>query len=206
MRAPCWGTMTCEKKPNVPRVRVLLGALALFSLLPGCRWQRVTAQPGAAAGIRFLDATGAAGIHFRHTHGGFGKKLLPETVGSGVAWLDYDGDGWQDLIFVNCKPIPGARTAARPMAALYRNRGDGTFEDRTAGSGFDAPMYGQSVSAADYDGDGHVDVLITCLGPNHLFHNNGNGTFTDVTTQAGLGEDRNPWRYHAGSAWLDYDH
>src|SRR5438034_8816195 len=80
MRAPCSGTMTCEKKPSVPRVRVLLGALALFSLLPGCRWQRVTAQPGAAAGIRFLDATGAAGIHFRHTHGGFGRKLIPAAA------------------------------------------------------------------------------------------------------------------------------
>src|SRR5207244_9401079 len=134
MRAPCWGTMTCEKKPSVPHVRVLLGALALFSLLPGCRWQGVTAPPGAAAGIRFVDATGAAGIHFRHTHGGYGKKLLPETVGSGVAWLDYDGDGWQDLLFVNCKPLrnsapqPPSHTNPKskiqnpkfPTPALYR--------------------------------------------------------------------------------------
>jgi hypothetical protein len=152
-----------------------------------------------------VDATQAAGIHFRHTHGGFGKKYLPETVGSGVAWLDYDGDGWQDLLFVNCKPMPGARAAGRPTAVLYRNRGDGTFEDRTAGSGLDVSMYGQGVTAADYDGDGHDDVLITCLGPNHLFHNTGNGTFTDVTTAADLGGDSNPWRYHSGSAWLDYD-
>jgi hypothetical protein len=188
------------------KARWIVGALALGILLPGCRWQVVTARAGAdGGGIRFVDATEAAGIHFHHTHGGFGKKYLPETVGSGVAWLDYDGDGWQDLVFVNCKPMPGARAAARPTAALYRNRGDGTFEDRTAGSGLDVPMYGQGVSAADYDGDGRVDLLITCLGPNHLFHNDGSGRFTDVTAKAGLDEDRNPWRYHAGSAWLDYD-
>jgi hypothetical protein len=184
----------------------LLGLLAILSLLAGCQRQMVTAQPAAPPEIRFVDVTREAGIRFRHTHGGFGKKLLPETVGSGVAWLDVDGDGRQDLIFVNCKPMPGApRPGTAPTAALYRNRGDGTFEDRTAGSGLDVPLYGQAITAADYDGDGDDDVLITCLGPNHLFRNEGNGTFTDVTAHAGLGDGPDPWRYHAGSAWLDYD-
>jgi hypothetical protein len=217
------------------------------TLQTGCRRETATAQPAAPAVIRFIDATHQAGIRFRHTNGGGGKKFLPETNGSGVAWLDYDGDGWQDLIFVNCKPWSGvqafrrsgqraegrgqraagkrdpsaypppsalrplrseathAPTPERPTAGLYRNRGDGTFEDRTAGSGLDIGIYGQGVSAADYDGDGDTDVLITCLGPNHLFRNEGNGCFTDVTVSAGLGGENDPWRYHAGSAWLDYD-
>lgn len=232
LRAPCSGWLGAWFLP---------AALALLILLPGCRRPPATAQSTAPAGIRFVDATASAGIRFRHTNGGFGKKYLPETNGSGVAWLDYDGDGRQDLVFVNCEPwtgIPAFRrsgvgespseppnaqrlnaerptpsaqrrtpnAAPRPTPALYRNRGDGSFEDRTAGSGLDIPMYGQGVSAADYDADGHVDLLITCLGPNHLFHNSGNGTFKDVTVQAGLAGDRSPWRYHAGSAWLDYDH
>jgi hypothetical protein len=183
----------------------LSGLLLLACLLAGCRRPPAGAQSPVPAAIRFVDATLAAGIHFRHTHGGSGKKFLPETNGSGVAWLDYDGDGWQDLVFVNCKPMPGTRATGRPTAALYRNRGDGAFEDRTAGSGLDVSLYGQGVSAADYDGDGHPDVFITCLGPNHLFHNNGNGAFEDVTAQAGVGDGPNPWRYHSGSAWLDYD-
>jgi hypothetical protein len=187
-------------------------AWLLYCLLAGCGRQPAVSQAPSAA-IRFVDVTAKAGIRFRHTHGGFGKKYLPETNGSGVAWLDYDGDGWQDLLFVNCRSMrrdaaQGSRLRAQslePTAALYRNRGDGTFEDRTAGSGLDASMYGQGVSAADYDGDGDVDVLITCLGPNHLFRNDGGGRFTDVTEAAGLGGERNPWRYHAGSAWLDFD-
>jgi hypothetical protein len=159
-------------------------------------------------GIQFVEATEAAGIRFRHTHGGTGKKYLPETNGSGVAWLDYDGDGWQDLIFVNCRAIDPQPAIGEPRsttAALYRNRGNGTFEERTAGSGLDVPIYGQGVSAADYDGDGDPDVLITCLGANHLFRNEGGGKFRDVTAAAGLGGERNPWRYHGGSAWLDFD-
>jgi hypothetical protein len=178
----------------------------ILALLPaGCRRPSVTAQSEQPAAIRFTDVTAEAGIRFRHTNGGGGKKYLPETNGSGVAWLDYDGDGWLDLVFVNCKPMPGTPPAGRPTAALYRNRGDGTFEDRTAGSGLDTLMYGQGVSAADFDSDGDPDVLITCLGPNHLFRNDGDGRFTDVTEAAGLGGERDPWRYHAGSAWLDYD-
>src|SRR5438876_6523605 len=117
--------------------KMLLSGAILALLLPNCRRPRSAALPEAPAAIRFVDATQEAGIHFRHTHGGFGKKYLPETVGSGVAWLDYDGDGRQDLLFVNCKPMPGAPPSGHPTAALYRNRGDGTFEDRTTGSGLD---------------------------------------------------------------------
>jgi enediyne biosynthesis protein E4 len=164
----------------------------------------VGAAPPAASSIRFVDVTEQAGIRFRHTHGGSGKKLMPETVGSGCAWLDYDGDGWQDLVLVNCAPLPGT-PAGRPTAALYRNRGDGTFEDRTADSGLDVLLYGQGVTAADYDGDSDPDVFITCLGPNHLFRNEGNGNFTDVSVRAGLSGEKNRWRWHTGSAWLDYD-
>ncbi len=185
--------------------------MACFSL-QGCHRPASGITDPSAPVIHFVDATASAGIHFRHTHGGFGKKYLPETNGSGVAWLDYDGDGYPDLLFVNCRPIVTrnanlsiSRTIDPPTAALYHNQGNGMFEDRTRGSGLDVSIYGQAASAADFDGDGDPDVLITCLGPDHLFRNNGDGTFTDVTATAGLDNDRDPWRYHSGSAWLDYD-
>ena len=194
------------RRTAIPPAWWLPAALAAVVAV-GCRAPRAS-PPGGSDGtipvtIRFTDVTAAAGIRFRHDHGGSGRKFQPETNGSGVVWFDYDADGWQDLFFVNCKPMPG--TPPRPIRhALYRNRGDGTFEDRTPGSGLDTPFYGQGAAAADYDGDGDVDLFVACLGPNHLFRNDGNGHFTDVTQQAGLAT-REPYRYHSGAAWLDYD-
>jgi hypothetical protein len=121
-------------------------------------------------------------------------------MGSGLAFFDYDGDGWQDLLFVNGTRWPG-RTGAPTYPALYRNQGDGTFRDVTRGSGLDVELYGLGVTAADYDNDGDADVYLTALGPNRLFRNEGGGRFRDVTASAGVGDPG----FSTGAAFFDYD-
>jgi hypothetical protein len=144
--------------------------------------------------VRFTDITAQSGIRFRHTNGSTGKKLLPETLGSGVAFLDFDNDGHQDLLFVNSCYWPGFedKTKPAPTLALYRNKGDGTFEDVTKEAGLaELTFYGMGVTVGDYDNDGYVDVFITGVGGNHLLHNKGKGPdgkwlgFEDVTADAG---------------------
>jgi hypothetical protein len=152
-----------------------------------------------AAGPVFTDVTAEAGIHFTHNSGRAGKKYLPETLGSGCAFFDADGDGWPDILLVNSKNwTPGGR---KSLAALYRNNHNGTFTDITAGSGLDVEMYGMGVAIADYDNDGREDVYITALDGDHLFHNEGNGKFRDVTKAAGI-QNAN---FGTSAAWLDYD-
>ncbi len=158
------------------------------------------AAPGAAAGPQFVDVTTAAGISFRHTSGAAGRKLLPETLGSGVAFLDFDNDGWQDLLFVNSRNWPG-RAAPPSYPALYRNNHNGTFTDVTRQAGLAVEVYGMGVSVADYDNDGRADIYLTCLGPNKLFHNLGNGRFEDVTAKSGVGDPG----FSTSAAWFDYD-
>ena len=158
------------------------------------------AVTAADAPITFTDATDAAGIRFSHTSGAFGRKYLPETMGSGVAWLDADGDGWQDLLFVNAKAWPG-RAAPRATQALYRNRHDGTFADVTAGSGLDVELYGIGAAVGDFDSDGRDDVYITALDGNRLFRNLGSGTFADVTAAAGVADGG----FSTSALWFDYD-
>ncbi len=129
--------------------------------------------------VKFTDVTAAAGIHFTHNAGRSGKKWLPETMGSGCAFFDADGDGWLDILLINGKDlVPHGR---RTTAALYRNNHNGTFTDITRGSGLDIEIYGMGVAIADYDNDGRDDVYITALGGDHLFHNEGGGHFRDVT-------------------------
>jgi hypothetical protein len=143
--------------------------------------------------VRFRDITQAAGIRFRHTSGATGKKLLPETMGSGVAFLDYDKDGRQDLLFINSCPWPDdeEKQQPTPTMALYRNKGDGTFEDVTKAVELDIPLFGMGVTVGDYDNDGWPDLFITAVGGNHLFHNepcsSGGRRFVDVTQEAGVG-------------------
>ena len=123
--------------------------------------------------FRLTDVTASAGIRFRHHSGAFGGKFLPETLGSGCAFLDYDGDGWQDILLVNGTDWPGHRTA-RTTLQLYRNNRNGTFSDVTHAAGLDVPdMYGMGIAVGDYNNDGFPDILITCVGQNRLFRNTG---------------------------------
>ena len=150
--------------------------------------------------VRFSDVTSAAGIRFRHNSGAFGKKYLPETMGSGAAFLDVDNDGWQDLLLVNSTHWPG-RKGAPSLPALYRNNGNGNFKDITRQAGLAVEMYGLGVTAADYDNDGNIDIYVTALGPNRLFRNLGGGKFSDVTARAGVGDPG----FSTSAAWFDYD-
>jgi enediyne biosynthesis protein E4 len=156
--------------------------------------------PRAATTVTFTDVTAAAGIRFVHTNGAFGKKYLPETLGSGCAFIDVDGDGWQDLFFVNSKKWPG-RAGTPSYPALYRNNRDGTFSDITRQSGLAFESYGLGVTAADYDNDGRIDIYITALDSNRLFRNVGAGKFVDVTRTAGVADGG----FSTSAAWLDYD-
>jgi len=150
--------------------------------------------------VRFSDVTAAAGIRFRHNSGAYGKKYLPETIGSGAAFLDIDNDGWQDVLLVNSTNWPGRKgTASFP--ALYRNNGNGTFKDMTRQAGLAVEMYGLGVAAADYDNDGNIDIYLTALGANRLFRNLGGGKFADVTARAGVGDPG----FSTSAAWFDYD-
>ncbi len=154
---------------------------------------------------RFTDITAEAGIAFSHVNGAYGDKLLPETMGGGVAFLDYDDDGHQDLLFINSTYWPGhvPEGKALPTMALYHNDGHGHFAEVTKGSGLDVSFYGMGVAVGDYDNDGLPDVFITAIGGNHLFHNEGHGKFREVTTEAGVGGSTNGWS--TGAAFIDYD-
>jgi hypothetical protein len=150
-------------------------------------------------GVTFTDVTAQAGIHFTHNSGRAGQKYLPETLGSGCAFFDADGDGWPDILLINGKDWTPRGTKSLP--ALYHNNHNGTFTDVTRGSGLDVEMYGMGVAIADYDNDGREDVYITALDGDHLFHNEGNGKFRDVTKSAGIQNAS----FGTSAAWLDYD-
>jgi hypothetical protein len=154
-------------------------------------------------GIHFTDITQQAGIHFTHNNGAFGKKYLPETLGPGCAFIDYDNDGYPDVIILNGEDFPGHAAHGKTTLKLYHNNGNGTFTDVTAKSGLAAlGMFGMGVAVGDYDNDGYDDLFITALGQSRLFHNNRNGSFTDVTRQAGLW---GPSEFSTSAAWFDYD-
>jgi hypothetical protein len=186
----------------------ILAALCPAALLVAS--QPPAGNPAGAASVVFTNVTAAAGITFTHVNGAFGKKYLPETMGSGVAFLDVDGDGYQDLFFVNGTNWPGqppSRSASTPStpatSALYRNNKNGTFTDITKQAGLAVDLYGLGAAAADFDSDGHVDLLVTALGGNRLFRNTGKSTFVDVTAKSGVGGP--PSAFPASAAWVDYD-
>jgi hypothetical protein len=183
-----------------------MAGLASLSQLPGMRG--FAAQTGAAAspgfvspGFRLTDVTGVAGIQFQHNSGAFGGKFLPETLGSGCAFLDYDRDGWQDILLINGTDWPGHKKR-RSTLRLYHNNGNGTFTDVTTRAGLDVEMYGMGVAVGDYNNDGFPDILITCVGQNRLFRNTGKGTFVDVTATSGLGKREG---FSTSALWFDYD-
>src|SRR6185437_5443234 len=189
-----------------------------------------SAAPARPSGpIEFTDVTAQAGIHFKHNTGAFGKKYLPETMGSGACFLDYDNDGWQDILLVNSMDWPGHQTG-KSYPALYHNNQNGTFTDVTKKAGLALEIYGQGCAVVDYDNDGKLDLFIAhyiewsietdqyCTLDNKnksyctpqrykgqsatLFHNKGNGTFENVTRRAGLFD---PTGKSLGVAMLDYD-
>ncbi len=174
--------------------------LILFTLAVGVVTAANPIVQSSSALPQLNDVTAAAGIHFRHTSGAFGKRYLPETLGSGVAFMDEDNDGWQDILFVNGRNWPG-QPGAPTFPALYHNNGNGTFTDITRSAGLAVEMYGMGVSVADYDNDGDTDIYVTALGPNHLFKNNGGGRFEDVTARAGVGDPG----FSTSAVWFDYD-
>jgi hypothetical protein len=212
---------------------ILPSALALALLAAGCGPHAATQRPGEAGetierpkipvpNVRFTDVTDRAGIKFVHTNGSFGKKLLPETMGPGVAFLDFNNDGKQDILFVNSCSWPGhEEKGQRPTLALYRNDskdGQITFTDVTAEVGLDVTMFGMGVTVGDYDNDGWPDVFVTGVGGNRLFRNLGGKKFEDVTAKAGVGGPGGwpkgagdflkwdkPINWSSSAAWLDYD-
>ncbi len=152
-------------------------------------------------GFRFTDVTGQAGIQFQHNSGAFGGKFLPETLGSGCAFLDYDRDGWQDILLINGADWPGHKKA-RSTLRLYHNNRNGTFTDVTTHAGLDVELYGMGVAVGDYNNDGFPDILVTCVGQNRLFRNTGRGTFVDVTRTSGLAKHEG---FSTSALWFDYD-
>ena len=175
---------------SFPRASVSLCWIPLFAIC------------APAQEIHFRDITTPAGIHFTHNNGAFGKKWLPETMGPGCAFIDYDNDGYPDILLVNGEDWPGHNHAGPTTPKLYHNNHDGTFTDVTRKAGLAVPMFGLGAAIADYDNDGFDDIFITALGQSHLFHNNGNGTFTEVTKAAGMW---GPNEFSTSAAWVDYD-
>ncbi|HET6207223.1 MAG TPA: CRTAC1 family protein [Terracidiphilus sp.] len=176
------------------RRTLLLGAAAPLIAAP--------ADPG----FRLVDVTAAAGLQFQHNSGAFGAKYLPETLGAGCAFLDYDNDGWLDILLVNGADWPGHKRGSRSnrdsTMRLYRNNRNGTFTDVTEKAGLAVPMYGMGVAVADYDNDGFPDIFVTAVGQSRLFHNTGQGRFVDVTEKAGLGGRDS---FSTSAMWFDYD-
>jgi enediyne biosynthesis protein E4 len=152
-------------------------------------------------GFRFVDVTSTAGIHFQHNTGAYGGKLLPETLGSGCAFLDYDADGWQDILLVNSMDWAGHKRQ-RTTLKLYHNNRNGTFTDVTNAAGLNVELYGMGVAVGDYNNDGFPDLYITCVGQSQLFRNTGKGTFVDATKAAGLAGKQ---ALSASALWFDYD-
>jgi hypothetical protein len=157
--------------------------------------------------VQFVDITSRAGIDFVHVNGATGEKLLPETMGGGCAFLDFDNDGDADILLVCSTMWPHSAhvvdSKPPPTHRLYRNEGNGEFTDVTSAAGLDFISYGMGVACGDYDNDGNVDVFISALGPNHLLRNKGDGTFANVTESAGVAGDENAWSTSSG--FFDYN-
>ena len=163
-----------------------------------------TLKANSSPGFSFADVTREAGIHFDHHSGAFGQKYLPETLGPGCAFLDYDNDGWQDILLVDGSDWKGHEQGkpGRSSLRLYRNNRNGTFADVTRQAGLNVQLYGLGVAVGDYNNDGFVDLYISGVGQNRLFRNTGRGTFQDVTRQSGLGKRLG---FSTSCLWFDYD-
>lgn len=182
-----------------------LALFCLFLIVGGVSWwadflSTPATSPANSFPVQFTDITRQAGITFKHNNGAFGKKYLPETMGAGCAFLDYNNDGWPDILLINGMDFPGHQRQTS-LPALYRNNRNGTFTDVTRQSGLAVELYGNGVAIGDYDNDGFEDIFISALGQSRLFRNLGNGKFQEVTQKAGLSLND----YSTSCAWLDYD-
>ena len=173
------------------------GSAAAASALPAAAF----AQPPHPLGVRLEDVTAAAGVRFQHNTGAIGGKLLPETLGAGCAFLDYDADGWPDILLINGMDWPGQKRR-RSTLGLYHNNRDGTFSDVTRRANLDVELYGMGVAVGDWNNDGFPDLLVTCVGQNRLFRNTGRGTFVDVTAASGLDKRLG---FSTSALWFDFD-
>ncbi|HEY4230873.1 MAG TPA: CRTAC1 family protein, partial [Thermoanaerobaculia bacterium] len=199
--------MRSRKRTGVAIAAAIFAALfALLAMSAPQKPKAAARAPEAPCPTFFRDVAAARGLAFQHERGATPERQLPETMGSGVAWLDYDGDGWMDLYVVQSGPFP-PNGSTRARDRLYRNRGDGTFEDVTEKAGIADTAYGMGAVAADFDNDGHTDLFVTNFEGNILYRNNGDGTFTDVTAKAGV--RGSGWATSAafadfdGDGWLD---
>lgn len=184
------------KRPVRGRIIILLAVTILL-------FSSYEAQPLSERKTIFTDITQEAGISWRHFSGESPDRFLIETMGGGVAFLDFDNDGREDIFFVNGGETPHSKSPVPVRNALYRNLGNGKFEEVAAKAGVDRlDFYGMGVAVGDYDNDGHPDLFITGFPSSALFRNNGNGTFTEVTDKAGV---KNAGKWAASAAWFDYD-
>jgi hypothetical protein len=192
-------TPLLEHRTIDQRMKYTVGGFIAF-----CVWLSLSIGFGIRASENiFTDITESAGIHWKHTSGESPDRLLIEAMGGGVALTDFDNDGNLDIFLVTGGETPHAANTTPPRNALYRNLGNGKFEDIAAKAGVDRlAFYGMGVAAADYDNDGYSDLYITGYPSSALLHNNGDGTFTDVTAKAGVA---NSSKWAASSAWFDYD-
>lgn len=174
----------------------LVGGVLGAALVP-----RISSGLQQQPGFRLVDVTRRSGLDFQHNSGAYGGKLLPETLGAGCAFLDFDQDGWQDILLVNSMDWPG-HEGTQSTLHLYQNNRDGTFTDVTRRAGLDVQMYGMGVAVGDYDNDGFPDILVTAVGQNRLFRNRGDGTFEDVTRTSGLAPRTG---FSTSALWFDFD-
>ncbi len=165
---------------------------------------QIPREQHAVPSLPFTDITAASGIAFTHTNGAYGQRLLPETMGSGSAFFDYDRDGDQDILLVNSRQWPQHNKGLAAHCVLYQNDGNGQFTDVSTSTGMDISLYGMGVAIGDYDGDGWADVYLTALHENHLLHND-HGHFHDVTEKAGVAGSRHSWSTSATFADIDND-
>src|SRR6266550_9303043 len=171
-----------------------------FDLCLSTRAQRTAAPTKSVVTFEEIPAR-QSGITWVHNNAHSNERHLPETVGPGCAFLDYDNDGWMDIYLVNSGPSDFYIPSTPLKNALYHNNHDSTFTDVTDKAGVAGATFGMGVAAGDYDGDGWVDLYVTSYGRNILYHNNGNGTFTDVTDKAGVAAPG----WSTCAVWFDYD-
>ncbi len=192
----------CKQKPSESRAVTPTSPARQLQPVPASPTgpETVSAPTRPSGPIQFTDVTAQAGITFKHNSGAYGKKLLPETMGSGACFIDYDNDGWQDILLVNSMDWPDHKSH-KSYPALYHNNHDGTFTDVTREAGLAIETYGMGCAVGDFDNDGYDDIYLTAVGSNHLFRNLGNGKFADVTAKAGVGDPG----FSTSAIWFDYD-